>query len=235
MIDATGKQVLTFDCYGTLIDWESGILARIRPWLIEAGRQDIPDDLMLTAFALHQARHQQPRPALLYPDALALAWRDVAATFGLSESAEQERLFAESCGDWPPFSDTVDALRRLSARFKLVVLSNVDKASLARSMLKLKAPFLLAVTAEDVGAYKPDPAHFNAAIARLAALGYPKDSILHIAQSRHHDVAPAQRLGIPTVWVNRRHGKRGVGATIANAAEPYASVLSLAELAERLA
>jgi 2-haloacid dehalogenase len=235
MIDASGKLVLTFDCYGTLIDWETGILARIRPWLIEAGRPDIPDDLLLTAFALHQARQQQLRPALLYPEVLKRTWRDVTATFGLPDSDEQERLFSESCGDWPPFSDTVEALQRLSTRFKLVILSNVDNASLARSIKLLQASFLLTVTAEDVGAYKPDAAHFNAAVAGLAALGYPKESILHIAQSRHHDVAPAGRLGIPTVWVNRRHGKRGVGATISNAAEPHATVLSLAELVEQLA
>jgi 2-haloalkanoic acid dehalogenase type II len=159
-------------------------------------------------------------------------WRDIAATFGLPESAKQERQFAESCGDWPPFADTVEALERLAARFKLAILSNVDNASLMRSMGLLKAPFLLAVTAQDVGSYKPDLAHFNAAISHLAALGYPIESILHVAQSRHHDVVPAQRLGIPTVWVNRRHNKPGAGATIANAAEPYASVLSLAELAD---
>jgi 2-haloacid dehalogenase len=235
MIAATGKLVLTFDCYGTLIDWETGILARVRPWLIEAGRPDIPDDLLLTAFALHQARHQQVRPALLYPEVLKLTWRDVTATFGLPDSDEQERLFSESCGDWPPFPDTVDALRRLSARFKLVILSNVDNASLTRSMNLFQAPFLLTVTAEDVGAYKPEAAHFDTAIAHLAELGYSKASILHIAQSRHHDVAPAARLGIPTVWVNRRHGKRGVGATIANAVEPYATILSLTELDGRLA
>ena len=231
MIDFTGKRVLTFDCYGTLIDWESGILARARPWLGGAGPADVPDDLVLTAFALHQARHQQPRPALPYPEVLRLTWRGVAATFGLPGSTEQERLFAESCGNWPSFPDTVPALEKLLSRFAFAILSNVDTASLNRSLRLLRVPFLLTVTAEDVGSYKPGLAHFEAAIGRLAEQGYPKDSILHVAQSRHHDVDPAGRLGIPTVWVNRRHGKPGTGATIANQATPYATVLNLSELA----
>ena len=234
MIPIIGKRVLTFDCYGTLIDWETGILDRVRPWFQEAGRADVPDDLVLTAFALHQARHQQPRPALPYPDVLRLTWRDIAATFGLSDDAEHDRLFAESCSDWPPFPDTITALKQLSSRFALVALSNVDNASLARSLQLLRVPFLLTVTAEDVGSYKPGLAHFETALRRLAEEGYSQESILHVAQSRHHDVDPAGRLGIPTVWVNRRHGKRGTGATIANAAEPYATTLSLAELANSL-
>ena len=189
---------------------------------------------MLTAFALHQARHQQPRPAALYPDVLRLTWRDMAATFGLPIDEDHERLFAESCGDWPPFPDTIAALEQLSSRFALVTLSNVDNASLARSLRRLLAPFLLTVTAEDVGSYKPGLAHFETALKHLSEEGYSPESILHVPQSRHHDVDPAGRLGIPTVWVNRRHGKRGTGATIANAAEPYATTLTLAEMADRL-
>ena len=233
-IDATGKRVITFDCYGTLIDWETGIIARVRPWLDAAGRQDIPDDLVLSAFALHQARHQQPRPALGYQEVLARSWADIQATFGLPEDPAQARAFAESCGDWPAFPDTVAALRRLAGRFALVILSNVDDASLARSLRTLEVPFLLTVTAERVGSYKPGLAHFETAVAELAARGFPRESILHAAQSRHHDVEPAAKLGLPTVWVDRRRGKRGTGATIANTAVPFAVVTSLAELADGL-
>ncbi|HEY4249850.1 MAG TPA: HAD-IA family hydrolase [Roseomonas sp.] len=234
-IDATGKRVLTFDCYGTLIDWETGILAVTRPWLAAAGRAEIPDDLVLSAFALHQARHQQVRPALLYTEVMSRSWADIQATFGLPEDAGQCAAFAASCGDWPPFADTVAALRRLSARFALVILSNVDDASLARSLRLLEVPFLLTVTAERVGSYKPGLPHFETAIADLAARGFAKAEILHVAQSRHHDVDPAARIGIPTVWVNRRHGRRGTGATIANTAIPFAQVPSLAALADALA
>jgi 2-haloacid dehalogenase/putative hydrolase of the HAD superfamily len=231
-VDATGKRVLTFDCYGTLIDWETGILDRVRPWLAAAGRADVPDDLILTAFALHQARHQQPRPALLYPEVLARTWGDVQATFGLPDDATQRAAFAASIGDWPPFPDTVAALRRLSPRYALAILSNVDEASLARSLRLLEVPFLLTVTAERVGSYKPGLAHFETAVAELADRGYPKEAILHVAQSRHHDVDPASKLGIPTVWVDRRHGKRGTGATIANTAVPLARVSSMAAFAD---
>jgi 2-haloacid dehalogenase/putative hydrolase of the HAD superfamily len=234
-VDTTGKRVLTFDCYGTLIDWETGILDLVRPWLAAAGRTDIPDDLVLSAFALHQARHQQVRPTLLYPEVLSRSWGDVQATFGLPDDAAQRAAFAASCGDWPPFPDTVAALRRLGARFALAILSNVDDASLARSLRLLEVPFLLTVTAERVGSYKPGMAHFEVAISELAARGYAKDSILHVAQSRHHDVDPASKLGIPTVWVDRRHGKRGTGATIANTAVPLARVASLAAFADAIA
>lgn len=230
-IDVTGKRVLTFDCYGTLIDWETGILARVRPWLAAAGRAEIPEDLVLSAFAIHQARHQQVRPALLYPEVMARTWGDIQATFGLPDDAGQRAAFAASCGDWPPFPDTVAALRRLSTRFALAILSNVDEASLARTLRLLEVPFLLTVTAERVGSYKPGLPHFETAIAELAALGFAKAEIQHVAQSRHHDVDPAARLGIPTIWVNRRHGQRGTGATIANAAVPFAQVPSLAALA----
>jgi len=233
-VDATGRRILTFDCYGTLIDWETGILALVRPWLAVAGRSDIPDDLLLSAFALHQARHQQTRPTLLYPEVLSRTWGDVAATFGLPDSPDQCAAFAASAGDWPPFPDTVAALRRLFGRFALAILSNVDEASLLRSLRLLEVPFLLTVTAERVGSYKPAAPHFETAIAELAARGYPKESILHVAQSRHHDVDPASRFGIPTVWVDRRHGKRGTGATIANTAVPIARVPSMAAFADAI-
>lgn len=233
-IDATDRRVLTFDCYGTLIDWESGITARVGPWIAEAGRREIPPDLILVAFALHQSRHQQPRPALPYREVLARSWADVQASFGLPEDAAQCEAFAQSCGDWPPFADTVAALRRLASRFALGILSNVDDASLARSLRLLEVPFLLTVTAERVGSYKPGLPHFETAVAELEAQGMPKEVILHVAQSRHHDVEPAARLGIPTVWVDRRHGKRGIGATIANTAQPAARVPSLAALADAL-
>nr|WP_255569489.1 HAD-IA family hydrolase [Neoroseomonas alba] len=226
---------MTFDCYGTLIDWESGIIATVRPWLEAAGRAEIPDDLVLSAFALHQARHQQTRPALLYTEVMARTWADIQASFGLPEDAEQCAAFARSCGDWPPFPDTVSALRRLSTRFALAILSNVDEASLARSLVRLEVPFLLTVTAERVGSYKPGLPHFETAFEDLAARGYDRGSILHVAQSRHHDVEPAAKLGLPVVWVNRRYGQRGTGATIANAAVPTARVQSLAALADALA
>ena len=208
MIPAIGKRVLTFDCYGTLIDWETGMLNRVRLWFQDAGRADVPDDLVLTAFALHQARHQQPRPAALYPDVLRLTWRDMAATFGLPIDEDHERLFAESCGDWPPFPDTIAALEQLSSRFALVTLSNVDNASLARSLRRLLAPFLLTVTAEDVGSYKPGLAHFETALKRLSEEGYSPESILHVAKAA---TMTWTRLG---GWASRPFGSTATMASV---------------------
>jgi len=184
-------KALTFDCYGTLIDWETGIASLIRPWLEAEGRS-IPPDLVITAFALTQAKHQQTV--------------------------------------WPPFPDTVESLRSLSYSYKLAILSNVDNASLQRTLRLLEVPFELTVTAEDVGSYKPALAHFERVIAEFARKGIAKHEILHVAQSKHHDMVPGHKIGLATVWVNRRHDKRGSGATLATEAEFDLKVNSLAEL-----
>ncbi|MGE0714601.1 MAG: HAD-IA family hydrolase [Alphaproteobacteria bacterium] len=232
MRDLDSYTAITFDCYGTLIDWETGIADLVRPWLAADG-SPVPPDLVVTAFALMQARHQQVRPALLYPEVLRRSWRDIESTFGWPERPERAEAFAASVGDWPPFPDTVAALRRLGHGRSLAILSNVDNASLARTLVRLEVPFALTVTAEDVGAYKPADPHFERAIALLAARGIGREAILHVAQSRHHDVAPGRRHGLATVWVNRRHGRPGTGATLAADAEPDLTVLSLEELAAR--
>jgi 2-haloacid dehalogenase/putative hydrolase of the HAD superfamily len=232
MLDFARFRALTFDCYGTLIDWETGIADTVRPWLAGTG---VPEGLVITAFALMQAKHQQVRPALLYPELLRRTWHDVEGTFGWPRDESRAAAFAASVGDWPPFPDTVENLRRLHRHFRLAILSNVDNASLARTLVRLEVPFDLTVTAEDVGAYKPAEPHFERAIASLAAMGIAKDAILHVAQSKHHDVVPGRRHGLATVWVNRRHGRPGSGATLATEAEPDLTVLSLAELTRHLA
>ncbi|HZP77209.1 MAG TPA: HAD-IA family hydrolase [Pseudolabrys sp.] len=231
-MDFARYKVLTFDCYGTLIDWEAGISNLLRSWQGQIG-PSVPDDLVLSAFALRQAKHQQTQPALIYPDVLRRTWRDIEETFGFEHSAARGELFAAEVGNWPPFADTVESLRYLSRFYKFAILSNVDNASLARTLKRLEVPFLLTVTAEDVGAYKPNLAHFDAAFARLAQMGISRDQVLHVAQSKHHDIQPARKLGLDCVWVNRRHGKKGSGATIAAEAEPDLTVASLAELVDR--
>jgi 2-haloacid dehalogenase/putative hydrolase of the HAD superfamily len=229
MIDFDRFRVLTFDCYGTLIDWETGIAELVRPWIAQMDGA-IPVDLVMTSFAVHQAKHQQVRPALLYPKVMARAWRDIEGTFGWDENADHAEAFAASAGDWPPFADTVESLRYLSRFYKLAILSNVDNASLKRTFRLLEVPFTLTVTAEDVGSYKPGLPHFQRAFDELGRLGFAKDEILHVAQSKHHDVVPGRQLGLTTVWVNRRHDRKGSGATLATEAEPHLTVTSLAEL-----
>lgn len=229
MLDFDKYKVLTFDCYGTLIDWETGITQLIKPWLGEL-KSPVPTDLVISAFALHQAKHQQTRPTLLYPEVLVRTWRDIEGTFGWSENRDRARTFAESVPGWPPFADTVESLRYLSSFYKLVILSNVDNASLAGTLRHLEVPFEMTVTAEDVQSYKPAPPHFTHAIEALLAKGIGKDEILHVAQSKHHDIKPGRELNLATVWVNRRHDRKGSGATLATEAEPHLTVNSIAGL-----
>lgn len=230
MLDFDGFKAVTFDCYGTLIDWETGIAAVVAPWLPPG----MPADLAISAFALMQAQHQQVRPTLPYPEVLRRSWRDIEKTFGWPVNADRAEAFAASVGDWPAFADTVPALRRLARRYRLAILSNVDNASLARTLNRLEVPFALTVTAEDVGSYKPCAPHFEQAIALLAAEGVARSEILHVAQSRHHDVRPGRAHGLATVWVDRRHGRPGSGATLPSDAEPDLAVTSLAELIDRM-
>ncbi|MCW0234278.1 MAG: HAD-IA family hydrolase [Ferrovibrio sp.] len=224
-------KALSFDCYGTLIDWETGIEALVRPWLTEMN-SPVPVDLVLSSFALMQAKHQQVRPALLYTDVMRRTWRDIEGQFGWDANPDHAEAFAKSVSEWPPFADTVESLQYLSRHYKLVILSNVDNASLAGTLRLLEVPFTFTVTAEDVGSYKPGLPHFEKALQKLAALGIQKDGLLHVAQSKHHDINPGRQLGLTTVWVNRRFGKRGSGATLATDAMPDVTVTSLAELVQ---
>lgn len=230
MVDFDKFKAVTFDCYGTLIDWETGITQLVRPW-IDAINSAIPTDLVITSFALHQAKHQQTRPTLLYPEVLVRTWKDIERTFGWQENPAHAAAFAASVPDWPPFADTVESLKYLARFYKLVILSNVDNASLEGTLRRqLEVPFEMTVTAEDVASYKPGLPHFTRTFEQLAARGIAKDEILHVAQSKHHDIRPGRELGLTTVWVTRRHDRPGSGATLATDAEPHLAVKSLAEL-----
>ena len=176
MIDFGRFKVLTFDCYGTLIDWDNGIWDLVRPWLLDM-QSAVPPDLVVSTFALMQARHQQVRPALPYPDVLRRAWRDIEEQFGWDERPERAEAFAQSVRCWKPFPDTVESLRYLSRYYKLGILSNVDDASISNTLKLLEVPFSAVVTAEDVKSYKPGLPHFEEAIRRFAASGIQKSEI----------------------------------------------------------
>ncbi len=231
MIDFSKYRVLTFDCYGTLIDWDGGITELVRPWLAELDPR-LPPDLLLTSFALMQAKFQQVRPVLLYADVMRRTWSDIEGTFGWQTDPAHANAFAESVGTWPPFPDTVESLRYLERFYRLAILSNVDNSSLGKTLKLLQVPFALTVTAEDAETYKPSLALFNKAIAMLDDMGISRNEILHVAQSKHHDINPGRELGLTTVWVNRRQGQMGSGATLATEAEPHLTVTSLEELVE---
>ena len=224
--------MLTFDCYGTLIDWETGLAAVLEPWAARRGI-DATREALLEAFGRHETRLERERPKTPYSELLRAVHESLAREWRVRpERAEADRL-AGSVGDWPAFADTAAALARLAERHRLVVVSNVDRASFARTRERLGVELDAVITAEDAGAYKPDPAPFRLALETVAGWGIDASRVLHVAQSLYHDVAPARALGLRTVWVDRRRGRPGSGATPPPppGARPDLVVASLAELA----
>ncbi len=207
-----GFTTLSFDCYGTLIDWEAGIVGSLQPWVQRSGL-DLDGAALLAAHARHEARVQQENKSLPYPRVLAQTLRRIGDEHGVPVSDGDAEEYGSSVGEWPAFPDTVEALQRLRRRFKLVILSNIDRGSFAMSNRRLGVEFDLIVTAEDVGSYKPDLANFEFMFRELADMGIPREQLLHVAESLYHDHEPAQRLGLPAVWIHRRHDQPGSGAT----------------------
>jgi 2-haloalkanoic acid dehalogenase type II len=203
---------LSFDCYGTLIDWEAGIAAVLRRWADRHG-VDKTDEELLVVYGGHEARAEEEHPADPYPRILARAMRGVGGELGAPVSDEEAEELATSVPDWPAFPDSAEALARLDRRYKLIILSNVDRASFAGSNRRLGVTFAGIVTAQDVGSYKPSPRNFEALAAEAARLGVPEGRLLHVAQSLYHDHVPAKAAGLPTAWIDRRHAKPGWGAT----------------------
>ncbi len=225
--------VLTFDCYGTLIDWESGIGEALAPWLAQAG-VDLPRDRVLEAFAELESAQQAATPGMRYPELLAEVHRGLAARFGIGPDDAAAAAFGASVGDWPAFPDSAAALAYLKQHYQLAILSNVDRASFARSSARLGVAFDAVYTAEDIGSYKPDPRNFDYLLRHLAERGIARGQILHTAESLYHDHVPAKRIGLATCWIHRRAGKEGHGATRVPDGEvrPDFRFESLAALAE---
>ena len=227
-LDFSRFEALTFDCYGTLIDWETGIARALRVALGNHA-SDVHDEALLTYFARHEAA-AEAGPYLRYRAVLAQAAEGVAADLKAKLPADAAATFADSVGDWPAFPDSTDALRRLHERFRLGVITNCDDDLFARSNERLGVEFDWVVTAQQAGSYKPDPHNFEVAFERL---GLPRDQILHVAQSLFHDHVPAKRLGLSTVWINRRHDRPGSGATPPAEATPDLELPDMAALADR--
>ena len=211
-LDLTRFKALSFDCYGTLIDWESGIAAVLRPWAGEQGL-DLSDEELLLAYSGNEAAVERETPTALYPAVLAAAFRRTGEQLGKPVSDEWARRLGQSVPDWPAFPDSAAALARLASRYQLIIVSNVHRDGFAGSNRRLRGTFAAIITAEDVGAYKPAPNHFRALDAKLAELGLDREDLLHVAQSLFHDHVPARRENLPSIWINRRHGRAGWGAT----------------------
>ena len=211
-LDLTTYKALSFDCYGTLIDWEAGIAAVLAPWAREHGL-DLMDEELLLAYADNEAAVERETPSALYPEVLAAAFRRTGGELGRPVSGEWAQRLGGSVPDWPAFADSADALARLAEHYQLIILSNVHRDGFAGSNQRLHGDFAAVITAEDVGAYKPAENHFRALDAALPGLGVPRAGLLHVAQSLFHDHVPAKREGLPSVWINRRHARPGWGAT----------------------
>ncbi len=214
----TEFEAVSFDCYGTLIDWESGIAAVLRPWARSRGLA-LDDEALLTAYSQHEAAAEAERPQALYPDILARSFTALGHELGADVSAQEAQRLAASVPDWPAFDDSHAALASLGRQFRLIILSNVDRASFAASSRRLGVRFDSVLTAQDIGSYKPSPGNFDALLAEARRLGVAEGKLLHAAQSLFHDHVPARTAGLPTAWINRRHDRPGWGATPAPPAD----------------
>lgn len=231
-IDPAAFDALTFDCYGTLIDWEAGLVAGFREAFGAAADDLDPEDL-LVRFARYEAS-SEAGPYRRYREILAAGVRGLGDELGLPVSDPAAERFGGSVVDWPAFPDSAEALDRLQRRYRLGILTNCDDDLFAASNRRLGVDFDWVVTAQQVGSYKPSPANFEAMFERLGTDGVERGRILHVAQSLFHDHAPAKALGMTTVWIDRRHDRPGAGATPRAEASPDARFPSMAAFAEAI-
>ena len=212
-------RVLSFDCYGTLIDWESGILAGLKP-LTDRLEREISHDEILESHAYYESQQQISTPGMRYADLLATVYRRLAEGWGKPAAWDECVAYGKSVKNWPAFPDSAAALQYLSRHFRLVILSNVDNTGFAASNEKLGVEFDAIYTAEDIGSYKPSKRNFDYMLRNLARAGFAKSDVLHVAESMFHDHAPANELGIRNCWIYRRRGKEGFGAAARPEAMP---------------
>jgi len=226
MLDFSRFRILTFDCYGTLINWEAGIFGALRPILVAHGKS-LADTEILELYGELEAEAEQGT-FRNYRDVLNEVVRGFGKRLRFTPSQLEADSLPNSLGSWPPFADTVQSLRRLKSRFKLAVISNTDGDLFARTARRLEVSFDHVITAQQASCYKPGLAIFEMALQKI---GLPREQILHCGQSVYHDVVPAKSLGLGSVWVNRPSARPGVGAVKAASAEPDLVVPDLQTLA----
>ena len=206
-------KALTFDCYGTLIDWESGMVEALKPLVAKVTRP-LSRDQILEAHARHESSQQVETPAKRYSEVLAVVYKRLAEEWGVPQSWDDCLAYGNSIKNWPAFPDSAEALAYLKQHYKLVILSNVDNQSFAHSNRKLGVAFDAVYTAEDIGSYKPASRNFDYMLDKLKTLGIEKGDILHTAESLFHDHRPANDQGLANCWIFRRFDKEGFGATM---------------------
>jgi putative hydrolase of the HAD superfamily len=226
-------EALTFDCYGTLIDWESGMVAALKG-LTDRAQQPLSRDQILQAHARHESSQQRYTPATRYRDLLAVVYKRLAEEWGVHATHEDCVAYGRSVGNWPAFEDSPAALQHLKRHFKLVILSNVDNETFQASNRRLGVEFDAIYTAEDIGSYKPSARNFEYMIEKLRDIGVAREKILHTAESLFHDHRPANDHGLKSCWIYRRHAQRGFGATMNPGEMPHVDFTfnSMRELAE---
>lgn len=210
MIDFNQYKVLTFDCYGTLIDWESGILSALRPVFLTYNKK-LSDEQILDLFAELEQGVQKEGEYIKYRDVLRKVMQRFGNRLGFTPSASELNCLVDSLKDWLPFPDTIQALKTMKKKYKLSVISNIDDDLFVLTAKHLQVEFDWIITAEQVKSYKPSLWNFEYAIEKI---GIPFDKILHIAQSIYHDIIPAKTIGLSAVWVNRKGKKEKCNADL---------------------
>ncbi len=209
----TDYKMLTFDTYGTLIDWESGIYQALTP-LLDKLPIKLNRDEVLELFAETEIARQTENPVQIYSELLADVFRAMAAKWQLKVSDEEAVSFGKSVRNWPAFDDSADALGYLRRHYLMATLTNCDRISYMGSNSRLEIEWDAIYTAQDVGYYKPGLRNFEYMFERARRdLGVLPHEILHVAQSLTHDMVPATQMGMTKVWINRRHNVEGLGAT----------------------
>jgi 2-haloacid dehalogenase len=226
MLNFDQFELLTFDCYGTLIDWESGIFSALRPLLTAHGKS-ISDVELLALYGELEA-NAESGPYRSYREVLESVARGFGERLNFSPNDQQVRALADSIPDWQPWPDTVAALTQLGKRYKLAIISNIDDDLFATSRAKLGVAFDHVITAQQARCYKPGRAIFRLALERIAL---DLNRILHVGQSIYHDVLPARSFGLATVWVNRPSPRAGIGAVKPAQGRPDLEVPDLRTLA----
>ncbi|SIN83898.1 haloacid dehalogenase type II [Vannielia litorea] len=224
---------LSFDVYGTLIDWEAGMRAGLRP-LTDRLDVEMSEDAVLEMHARNESATQAQTPAKRYSDLLATVYRRCAEELGLSVDWDECERYGASVPDWPAFEDSAEALAYLKQHYKMIVLSNVDNRSFDGAARKLGIAWDAIYTAEDIGSYKPAQRNFDYLLAGIGQLGVQKSQLLHTAESMFHDHVPGRANGLDNAWIYRRHAKQGFGATMdpGALAETTFRFNSLKEMAE---
>lgn len=230
-MDLSRLQVITFDCYGTLIDWERGILSAVRPVLASHG-VSATDDEIIAAYAGLE-RRIEAGPYTKYRDVLRGVMAGLGTRFKFDPTPAECDEFAASVVEWPAFDDTPKALRSLQERVKVAIVSNVDEDLFAGTKKHLGIEPDFVITAERCRSYKPSRNNFETALRELSEAGIARERVLHAAESVYHDVEPAKAMEIATVWVNRR-GEKGPGASGAGSAVADLDVPDLATLARMI-